>query len=590
MPRPIPLAVALVVAAAGPAVAQSKKPADRKVSDPPGYKVHTLHGFTVVVSDQVANADTSAYTRKPLEALELELKNVAGLMTPKAVNALRAVPVWAEWDERVALSNGRKGASYATYYGGNQSGMLARGMNPQKAKCVVVHLTKALTEAYQRKDRPESLLLLHEMAHAVHDQLLTGEHPGVKAAYQQAMARKLYDKSLYYATNHHEFFAEMTCAFLDRLDYFPRTREDLRKHDPETYKAMDAIWGKAAADGGKPRTAARPPDGSDEFRLDVPLSAVRFGRQLAGPAVDAGSPDGNVTALLYWRDSQPAELRRAVRWHDELGGYGLRVVLLSAHYRDEKAAADERLTRLTLPLPVLGTTYMPTKEEGQGRAEPGGHLAVFDPSGKCVFRGRADAGEVYVREQVGAKVFAGLGLPADDVPKPLRPAADALLAGEPIPAVLAKAAGPAAASDEAVSGPAKKLVAALTEPGRKALADAERAAKAEPVEAFLAAERVAAGFKGTAVGRKADALVQSLRTNRAVADELKARKELDAVRKIEAVLNAQGESFDPTDPKFQRRFAPQLAQLRAAVDALKKKHPAARATKEAEAIAAEFGV
>src|SRR5437868_10880778 len=82
-----------------------------------GYKVHQLAGFTVIVSDEVLNADTSKLKRKPLECLELELKNVTSLMNAKAAEALRKVPIWAEWDVKVASSNGREGQAYAQYFG-----------------------------------------------------------------------------------------------------------------------------------------------------------------------------------------------------------------------------------------------------------------------------------------------------------------------------------------------------------------------------------------------------------------------------------------------------------------------------------------
>jgi dipeptidyl-peptidase-4 len=114
--------------------------------------------------------------------------------------------------------------------------------------------------------------MLHELAHAVHDKFLGDSNSNVKTAYQQAMARKLYDKSLYIATNEHEFFAEASCAYLDRLEYFPKTREELKKHDPETFKLMEGVWGKAASAAALTSKANRPSDGSSEFNMDLPLA------------------------------------------------------------------------------------------------------------------------------------------------------------------------------------------------------------------------------------------------------------------------------------------------------------------------------
>ena len=107
-------------------------------------------------------------------------------------------------------------------------------------------------------------------------------------------------------------------------------------------------------------------------------------------------------------------------------------------------------------------------------------------------------------------------------------------------------------------------------------------------DAMQAAEAIVAEYKGTAFSSKADKIVSLLKVDKAVVAELKARKDLEAIKKIEAVLNAQGGSFDPTDPTFQRKYAPQLKQLKAAFEQMKKNHPKARATEEAEKIAKEF--
>src|SRR5262249_16461344 len=153
--------------------------------------------------------------------------------------------------------------------------------HPLRAKTVTIHSLKALTDARQPKRDAGGCLLLHEFAHAVHDQLLNYEHQGIKAAYQQAMERKLYDKDLYVATNHKEFFAELSGPSPDRLRYYPNNRADLQKHDPATFKVMETVWAGAAKKTDAPKADAGPGDGSDKFDLSVALPAdVRFGKAL----------------------------------------------------------------------------------------------------------------------------------------------------------------------------------------------------------------------------------------------------------------------------------------------------------------------
>jgi Mlc titration factor MtfA (ptsG expression regulator) len=99
---------------------------------------------------------------------------------------------------------------------------------------------------------------LHELAHAYHDRFLPQgfANPEVKAACEKARAGGKYDRverwhgngkpntfeRAYAMTNPQEFFAENTEAFFSRNDYFPFTREELKRHDPDTFKLLEKLW------------------------------------------------------------------------------------------------------------------------------------------------------------------------------------------------------------------------------------------------------------------------------------------------------------------------------------------------------------
>jgi len=42
--------------------------------------------------------------------------------------------------------------------------------------------------------------------------------------------------------NEREYFAECTEAFFGRNDFFPFTRDELEKHDPEMFKLLRKLW------------------------------------------------------------------------------------------------------------------------------------------------------------------------------------------------------------------------------------------------------------------------------------------------------------------------------------------------------------
>ena len=85
-------------------------------------------------------------------------------------------------------------------------------------------------------------VILHELAHAYHDQILNFNHKEIIDAYERAEKQGLYKQVLlfrggktshYARTNHKEFFAEMTESYLGVNDFYPFVRAELQEHDPE---------------------------------------------------------------------------------------------------------------------------------------------------------------------------------------------------------------------------------------------------------------------------------------------------------------------------------------------------------------------
>jgi Mlc titration factor MtfA (ptsG expression regulator) len=100
---------------------------------------------------------------------------------------------------------------------------------------------------------------LHELAHAYHDRFLPDgfDNPEIKAAFERAKASSSYEKverwhgdgrpntieRAYAMTNPMEYFSESTEAFFSRNDFFPFTREELKRHDPVMYDLLAKFWG-----------------------------------------------------------------------------------------------------------------------------------------------------------------------------------------------------------------------------------------------------------------------------------------------------------------------------------------------------------
>jgi hypothetical protein len=213
------------------------------------YAERSVHGFTVLVNRRVLEHKKEA--AEALKAVDVQLGNIARAVPLKPLARLRRVPIWMEWDsDPEALTIFHPSADW----------LRDNGYNPDKAGCIVVGNAVKFIEC-SRDDQPWSLM--HEMAHAYQFFVIGEDHPAAQRAYQKAMDRGLYEsvphvhggkRKAYAATNYKEYFADLTEAYFGKNDFFPFTREDLKKYDPTGYQLLKGVWGlprDAAAPSGK---------------------------------------------------------------------------------------------------------------------------------------------------------------------------------------------------------------------------------------------------------------------------------------------------------------------------------------------------
>lgn len=94
-------------------------------------------------------------------------------------------------------------------------------------------------------------MILHELAHAFHDQKLGFDEPRVRQAYERFKQTGHGDAALLYngkrvkhygLTNQKEFFAEMTESFFGVNDFYPFNRAELKETEPELFQLLTDIW------------------------------------------------------------------------------------------------------------------------------------------------------------------------------------------------------------------------------------------------------------------------------------------------------------------------------------------------------------
>ncbi|MCE9530455.1 MAG: hypothetical protein K8T89_04890 [Planctomycetes bacterium] len=589
--RPLLLVACITFLAAESGIAQAPKDKSiaskgKKVDSLPGFKKFIIDGFTVLVRDDVLKEqDNTSYKRKPLECLEVELKLISRVMTKQQADTIRNnVQLWVEWDVREQMSNGRAGNAYGLYLGTHPRPIII-GKDPVYVSGVRILQMQGVTKRHQTEEAHDSVFL-HEFAHAFHDLVLGYENQAIKDAFRQAMERKLYEKSTYLTTNEKEFFAELTCAYLDSLHQFPHNREELKKHDPASFKMLESMWGRRK----DPKITAKD---KPEFNLDLTLEGLRLGRPLTMATLTKEDLNGHPVLLSYWEPSWPdvsPSLRKLQSWHDELSDFGL-VVLGEASWGIPNAVpiAEDTIARdkirsggITLPQFFNGTL----KELDGFKTYP--HALVFDHTGKCVYRGTLFGAEIKMRSALGKAIVAATEI--EKFEPGVMVYVDALQKGQPLGPLLQKMVAYYRSESGANAEQTKALIKQITATGQKRLDDAEKIMKSEPLVAYERLEKLPITFKNTQLGAKATAMLTQLKLDKTVAAELRAKPSLDAVKKLDTTLGGKPGSFDPLQQRFRQDNADLITQLKDAVEKMKKTHSKTKALDEATAIAKRYGI
>ncbi|MFO0809907.1 MAG: hypothetical protein U0746_14900 [Gemmataceae bacterium] len=224
------------------------------------YRKQSIEGFNVYVS-QTTFEESEKAGGKPLEVLQQELADVCKVSPARLLKALRTIKIFVEWDHVEPEVPG----VLAVFYGGRGEFLLLTGVLPQKAGHITVFSMKKIAEEKDLPgDRKKRVVLLHELAHAVHYYALGMDNPFIQNAYDQAMARGLYRDvenlmgkrgRAYAAKNEHEYFAELSSAYLDHCGYYPFDRQQLKEYDSVGYALMRQVWGDPERIG--PRRTAK---------------------------------------------------------------------------------------------------------------------------------------------------------------------------------------------------------------------------------------------------------------------------------------------------------------------------------------------
>jgi len=210
------------------------------------FETNSIEGWRVLVDENLLKQEKAA-TEKAVELLRIQLKEIVRTVPGPAVAKLREVTLW--------FSSEYFGVRPCAEYHPGIDWLRENDRNEAMVKGVEFTNVRIFEEETKRMPN----FTLHELAHAYHDRVLPDgfENSEIKAAYQRAKASGLYDKverwfgngrpntqeRAYAMSSPIEFFAESSEAFFSRNDFFPFTRDELKRHDPETEQLLCRLWG-----------------------------------------------------------------------------------------------------------------------------------------------------------------------------------------------------------------------------------------------------------------------------------------------------------------------------------------------------------
>ena len=201
------------------------------------YSQDPIGQWRVCVSADLQASDASL-CEEAMALLESDLGRIEGLWEDAIIEQLQSVRIWLERD--VAAFPGG-------VYHPSASWLSSNGYPEYWAEGI--QLGNAANYLSWTSIQPA--LVLHELSHAWHHQVLGYDQSEIKAAYDAAMASGIYEavayagggtQEAYATTNEIEYFAELSEAYFWENDFYPFTQSELAEFDPQGFTAVENAW------------------------------------------------------------------------------------------------------------------------------------------------------------------------------------------------------------------------------------------------------------------------------------------------------------------------------------------------------------
>ncbi len=208
---------------------------------PTAHTNRNIEGWNVRVDDRLLHGEAAPTGERALKLLTARLVAITIVVPEKSLAKLRAITIELDLDY---------GDLHVMQYHPNAGWLKGHGYSEALAKCVHIPEAEAFLSPYENHRMP--WVVLHELAHGFHDQVIGFEEPRVTAAWKKFCDSGKYKSVLtspghmrehYGLTNQKEFFAEMTEAYFGSNDFYPFVTGELKQAEPDIFSLLEEIWG-----------------------------------------------------------------------------------------------------------------------------------------------------------------------------------------------------------------------------------------------------------------------------------------------------------------------------------------------------------
>ena len=201
-----------------------------------------IEGWTIAVDQQLLKGEHRDVGQKALKALANHLQRVTYIVPEEQLKQLKELRIWVDLSHPVLKS---------MQYHPDRGWLIAHDHDPRLVKHVHIPQARQLFAPHMWAKHP--YVVLHELAHSFHDQVLSFDNKDVIEVFNAAKEKGIYEEVLLYTgkkvrhyglNNHKEYFAESTEAYFGVNDFYPFVRAELIEHDPSMFSLMEKFWGK----------------------------------------------------------------------------------------------------------------------------------------------------------------------------------------------------------------------------------------------------------------------------------------------------------------------------------------------------------